>query len=223
MHAHKHTDADWLQISVLCFHKLLMRLTHIQSPQIHKLVRAHTHTQEWLRSAEWCAEWIPVLFPTLCECCSDQGPAAWSMCLLREILFTGINAFYTQASVWTLSSGLLPAGTCEGSLWTLLQALCWCWLVGTIEEKLDSTLFCGKSTLVHISKYRRQADIYNVFEKDQLQLIKTFLMLVAQSVERGGQMHSCSSEGKLEQCPGARSGYLAGWLAGWMGVSLLLP
>lgn len=35
-------------------------------------------------------------------------------------------------------------------------------------------------------------------------------------------MHSCSNEGKLEQCPGARSGYLAGWLAGWMGVSLLL-
>lgn len=34
------------------------------------------------------------------------------MCLLREILFTGINAFYTQASVGTLSRGLEPAGTC---------------------------------------------------------------------------------------------------------------
>lgn len=59
----------------------------------------------------------------------------------------------------------------------LLLALCCCWLAGTLEEKLDSTLFCGKSTLVHISKCRRQADIYYVFEKDQLQLIKTFLML----------------------------------------------
>lgn len=32
------------------------------------------------------------------------------MCLLREILFTGINAFYTQATVGTLSRGLEPAG-----------------------------------------------------------------------------------------------------------------
>lgn len=40
------------------------------------------------------------------------------MCLLREILFTGINAFYTQASVGTLSRGLEPAGTCAASLRT---------------------------------------------------------------------------------------------------------
>lgn len=38
------------------------------------------------------------------------------MCLLREILFTGINAFYTQASVGTLSRGLEPAGTCAAGL-----------------------------------------------------------------------------------------------------------
>lgn len=44
------------------------------------------------------------------------------MCLLREILFTGINAFYTQASVGTLSRGLEPAGTCAASLRTLPSA-----------------------------------------------------------------------------------------------------
>lgn len=38
------------------------------------------------------------------------------MCLLREIVFTGINAFDTQASVGILSRGLEPAGTCAASL-----------------------------------------------------------------------------------------------------------
>lgn len=56
-----------------------------------------------------------------------------------------------------------------------LLALCCCWLVGTSEEMLDSALFCEKSTLV--SKYRKQADIYIMFSNDQLQLIKTFLIL----------------------------------------------
>lgn len=40
------------------------------------------------------------------------------MCLLREILFTGINAFYTQASVGTLSRGLELAGTCAAGVRT---------------------------------------------------------------------------------------------------------
>lgn len=58
------------------------------------------------------------------------------MCLLREILFTGINAFCTQASVGTLSGGTFtsrhlrgqPLNAAAGSVLLLV-------LAGAFEEK----------------------------------------------------------------------------------------
>ena len=117
-HIHVYTGTDvWLQISVLWFRKLLMCLTNTQT-QADRHTYTHTHSVSgWGQQSGVQTESLS-FFPLLCECYSDWGAAGWSMCLLREILFTGINAFYTQASVGTLSGGLLPAGTCEGSLWS---------------------------------------------------------------------------------------------------------
>lgn len=178
-------------MSALCFHKLLMCLT-----QIHNRGHTHTHTGVAEVSRVVCRV-NPCPFSPLCvNAAATGGPLAETCAYSERFLFTGINAFYTQASVGTLSRGLLPAGTCKGSLGMLLLLLlplCCRWLVGTFEEMLDSTLFGRKSTLVHISKSRRLEDFYNV--------------LATLSGERGERTHSCSNEGKPEQCPGARSGY----------------
>lgn len=74
------------------------------------------------------------------------------MCLLREILFTGINAFYTQASVGTLSRGLELAGTCAAGV-------------------RNSTGGCGEArlcrwSLIGVGESGR-LEIYDVFETDR--------------------------------------------------------
>lgn len=109
---------------------------------------------------------------------SERGAAGRSMCLHRVILFTGINAFYTHASVGTLSRVLEPAGissrqplnVASGSFLLLANT------ARTFEERLNATLFHWKPTLGDISTCRKQADISNVVDTDGLQLIKTFLM-----------------------------------------------
>lgn len=53
-HAHMCSDTDvWLSTSLLCFHKLLMRLAHMQkATNTQTQTRTHTYTEEWLRSAQ---------------------------------------------------------------------------------------------------------------------------------------------------------------------------
>lgn len=52
---------------------------------------------------------------------------------------------YTQASVGQ------SLGDFDQQAPARAASECCCWPVGTFEEMLDSTLFCRKSTLVHIS------------------------------------------------------------------------
>lgn len=85
-----------------------------------KLTNTHTHPGvAEVSRAVYRVNPCP-FFPLLCECYRDWGAAGWSMCLLRGILFTGINALYTQASAGTLSGGTFTSRHLRG------QPLKWC-------------------------------------------------------------------------------------------------
>lgn len=203
-----------------CFQRPLM-MSHTckkrTSAQTHTQTHRYTGVAEVSRAVHRVN---PCPFsPPLCECCSDRGATGWSMCLLREILFTGINAFCSQASARTLGGGLLWAGTCTGSL-----SCCFCFM---FDEVLDSDIVQHRSTLLskmtwgyllyvffmrsvtthpHISKavlhfHWKRKITTQLFEwRETWAVPRGQITLIGRSVR-----------------------WLAGWRAGWRGVSLLLP
>jgi len=79
---------------------LLLCLKHVKSSQ----TRRHTDTHERLRSAEWCTERIPVLFP----------PSAW---MLQQPGGRWLKHVLTQRDFIHRNKCILHTGVCGDALW----------------------------------------------------------------------------------------------------------
>ncbi len=125
------------------------------------------------------------------------------------LLHTGIH--------WDTLWGIFTSRHLRGQPLNAAAGCCCCWLIGTFEGMLDATVFVG------IQVQKAAGYVYYV-ENDQLQFIKTFLLLGHNQLKEEDEWTAAPIRGHLRSAPRPEQAtWLAGWLASWLGVSLLLP